>query len=112
MAVTEIKRFGNFILRKIEGVGANDTPYEELDVKPIGLAEKHVIDIELNYRGVYPFNGEPVKYMYDDVEVKHGMRMKKDTLAETKEYIDVLNEALDVAFEVQKYCILNGWWKG
>lgn len=110
--VTEIKKFGNFILRRIQGVGANDTPYDELDVKSIGLAEKHVVEVRLNYRGTYPFNGEPVKYAYDGVEVSHGMRMKVDTLAETKEYIDVLNEALDVAFEVQKYCILNGWWKG
>ena len=110
--VTEIKKFGNFILRRIQGVGANDTPYDKLDVKSIGLAEKHVVEVRLHYRGTYPFNGEPVKYMYDEVEVSHGMRMKTDTLAETKEYIDVLNEALDVAFEVQKYCILNGWWKG
>ena len=110
--ITEIKNFGNFILRRIQGTGSNNTPYDELDIKSIGLAEKHVVEVRLDYRGTYPFNGEPVKYMYDKVYVSHGMRMKSETLAETKEYRDVLNEAIDVAFEVQKYCILNGWWKG
>ena len=108
--ITEIKKFDNFILRRIQGVGANDTPYDELDVKSIGLAEKHVVEVRLNYRGFYDYNGEPIKFVYNDVEVSHGMRMKKDTLMDTKEYIDVLNEALEVAFEVQKYCVLNGWW--
>ena len=111
MAVTEIKKFDNFILRRIEGVGMNDTPYDELDVKPIGLAEKHVVDIELDCKRVYKYEGEPVKYAYNRVYVKHGMRMKSDTLAETQEYIDVLKEAIEVAFEVQKYCVLNGWWE-
>ena len=110
MGRTEIKRFENFILYYHEGVGVNDTPYEELEVHSLGLAKKHVVDVELNTAGFYPFNGEPVKYEYNRVEVNHGMRMHADTLAETKEYIDVLNEALDVAFEVQKYCVLNGWW--
>lgn len=110
--ITEIKKFDNFILRRIQGVGANDTPYDELDVKSIGLAEKHVVEVRLDYRGVPVYEGDPVKYVYNGVEVSHGMRMKRDSLAETKEYIGVLNEALDVAFEVQKYCILNGWWNG
>lgn len=110
--ITEIKKFDNFILRRIQGVGANDTPYDELEVKSIGLAEKHVVEVRLNYRGTHEYNGEPIKYIYSEVEISHGMRMKKDSLAETGEYIEVLKEALDVAFEVQKYCILNGWWKG
>lgn len=112
MAIEVIKEFENFTLEYLTGVGMNDTPYEQLNVRSKGLADKHVVEVRLDYRGTYPFNGEPVKYMYDGVEVSHGMRMKKDTLAETQEYINVLKEALDVAFEVQKYCILNGWWKG
>ena len=111
MAVTEIKKFDNFILRRIEGVGRNDTPYDELDIKPIGLAEKHVVDIELGCRRTYRYEGEYIKYTYNRVYVKHGFRSTPDTLAETKEYIDVLKEALEVAFEVQKYCVLNGWWE-
>ena len=110
MARTEIKDFGNFVLYYVEGIGRENTHYEELEVRSKGLADKHVVNIELNTSGVYIFDGTPVKYAYRSVEVKHGMRMTIDTLAETKEYIDVLNEALDVAFEVQKYCILNGWW--
>lgn len=111
MGKTELKRFENFVLYYVEGVGVEDTPYQELEVKSIGIADKHVVHVELNSARVYQYNGAPVKYEYKSVEVKHGMRMQADTLAETKEYIDVLNEALEVAFEVQKYCILNGWWK-
>ena len=111
MARTELKKFENFILYYVEGVGVNETPYEELEVKSIGLAEKHVVEVRLNYHGIHKFEGELIKFTYDKVYVSHGMRMKSDSLAETAEYIKVLEEALDVAFEVQKYCILNGWWK-
>ena len=111
MAREVIKEFENFTLEHVTGVGINDTPYEELEVRSKGLADKHVVSVRLD-SGVYSFNGEPVKRLVNKVYVNHGMRMTTDTLAETKEYIDVLNEALDVAFEVQKYCILNGWWKG
>lgn len=109
--ITEIKKFDNFILRRVQGVGANDTPYDELEVKSIGLAEKHVVEVRLGYKGFYEYKGEPVKYEYSEVEVSHGMRCRRDTLAETAEYIKVLQEAVEVAFEVQKYCVLNGWWK-
>lgn len=112
MAKEVIREFENFTLEHITGVGNNDTPYEQLNVRSKGLAEKHVVEVRLDYRGSHEYNGEPIKYMYNSVDVSHGMRMKKDTLAETQEYINVLKEALDVAFEVQKYCILNGWWNG
>lgn len=111
MARTELKRFDNFILYYVTGVGIKDTPYEELEVKSIGLAEKHVIEVRLNCTNVLTFNGEPVVRTYNKVYVSHGMRMKADTLAETQEYIKILQEAIDVAFEVQKYCVLNGWWE-
>ena len=107
---TELMKFANFTLYFNEGVGNNDTPYQELVVKSTGIAEKHVVGVELDPSGVYAYDGTPIKYAYKGVEVKHGMRMHRDTLQETKEYIDVLNEALEVAFEVQKYAILNGWW--
>ena len=111
-AVIPFREFKNFVLYYEAGVGANDTPFEGLVVESINLAKKHVVGVRLNYSGTYHFNGQPVRYAYDGVEVSHGMRMRADTLAETQEYIEVLQEALDVAFEVQKYCILNGWWKG
>lgn len=105
-----IKEFDNFVLQYVTGVGVNDTPYEEIDILSRGLAEKHVVSIRTS-SGVYKFEGEPVKRLVTGVDVSHGMRMHADTLAETQEYIRVLQEALDVAFEVQKWCILNGWWK-
>lgn len=111
MAREVIREFENFTLEYVTGVGINDTPYEELDVRSKGLAEKHVVSVRID-TAVYTFNGEPVKRLVTGVNVNHGMRMKTDTLAETQEYINVLKEALDVAFEVQKYCILNGWWRG
>lgn len=112
MAREVIKEFENFTLEYITGVGMNDTPYEQLGVRSRGLAEKHVVEVRLESPSVYNYEGEPVKYAYNKAYVSHGMRMRSDTLAETAEYIEVLKEALDVAFEVQKYCILNGWWKG
>lgn len=111
MAVVELRKFDNFILRYVQSTGINDTPYEKLDVKSIGLADKHVVEVRLD-SNCPDFKGEPVKYVYDKVYVSHGMRMKSDSLAETQEYIKVLQEAIEVAFEVQKYCVLNGWWKG
>ena len=109
MARTEIKRFNNFILYHETGEGINGTPYEDLVVKSIGLAEKHVVEVNLRRVG-YKYDGKPVKHLFTGVYVNHGHRGMIDSLAETQEYIDVLKEALDVAFEVQKYCILNGWW--
>lgn len=108
--VEDIKQFGNFILQHESGV-VNDTPWEGLRVKSVGLAGKHVVEIRLDTTNIYDFNGEPVKYMYRNVYVSHGVRMKQDTLAETQEYIEVLREAIEVAFDVHKYCVLNGWWK-
>ena len=112
MAREVIKEFKNFVLEHVTGVGANDTPYDEIEVRSTNKASKHVVEVRLNYRGFYEYKGDPVVYIYNGVEVSHGMRMKSDTLAETKEYIDVLAEAIDVAFEVQKYCLLNGRWNG
>lgn len=111
MAREVIKEFENFTLEHVTGVGNNDTPYEELEVRRKGLAEKHVVDIDLRPTCVLQYVGKPIKYTYRDVHVKHGFRSTPDTLAETQEYINVLKEALEVAFEVQKYCILNGWWE-
>lgn len=111
MSTTTIKTYGDFELVYQKGVGINDTPYEELYVISKGLAKKHVIEVRLDSYHSPRFEGEPVKYIYHNVYVSHGMRCVSDSLVETKEYIDVLKDALDVAFEVQKYCMLNGWWK-
>ena len=82
------------------GIGMGDTPWTGLKVKSKGLADKYVVEIRLDYKGYYPFNGEPIVYQYGDVQVAHGMRMKKDTLDETREYIAVLEDAVDFAERV------------
>lgn len=106
-----IKTFGDFSLIYEEFENIDHEKCQALNVKSTGNAKKHVIEIRLNGR-TYPFNGGEVKkYLYSNCYVSHGMRGEADTLAETKEYIDALTAALDAAFEVQKYCVLNGWWK-
>jgi len=109
MAVEVIREFDNFTLVRETGTGMNETPYTGLAVRRKGLAEKHVVEVKLDQKTVM-YDGTPIVHKYTDVYVSHGMRMKQDTLAETKEYIDVLNEAIDVAFEVMKYCVINGLW--
>lgn len=109
MAVEVIREFDNFTLVRVESIGMNDTPYTALEVRKKGLAEKHVVDVKLDRKNV-EYDGTPIVHKYTNVYVNHGMRMRQDTLAETKEYIDVLNEAVEVAFEVMKYCVINGLW--
>ena len=99
-----------FELYEINTVGIHNTPYHILEVRSTGTAKKHVIEIRL-IRVNVDYNGEPVEHKFRDIYVSHGMRSESDKLAETKEYIDALTAALDAAFEIQKYCVLNGWWK-
>lgn len=109
-----IRTFGNngahFELYEINSVGIHNTPYHTLEIRSTGTAKKHVIEIRLN-RVNADYNGEPVEHKFYNIYVSHGMRSESDTLAETKEYIDALTAAIDAAFEIQKYCVLNGWWK-
>lgn len=101
---------GNFILYRVEGVGRNDTPYSDLEVVSEGLADKHVIEIRLE--STMPrFEGKPVQYKYYGSYISHGMRMNSDTLAETEEYIKVLQEAVDFAHQVNQYIDQNDEWK-
>ena len=101
---------GDFTLVKESGIGVSDTPYEELRVISEGAAEKHVVEVRLE-SDYQPFNGQPVKYKYYGVEVAHGMRTKRDSLADTAEYIQVLQDALDFAKLVEKYIHENDWAK-
>lgn len=100
---------GMFKLIRTSGIGMEDTPWEGLAVRSYGLAEKHVVDIRLDTRWT-DFNGDPVSETYYNVYVSHGMRSLADTLAETQEYIDVLQSAVDFAEQVQKYMQKHGWW--
>lgn len=109
-----IKTFGNnaayFELYEITGVGINNTDYHTLEVRSMGTAKKHVIEIRLNRVNV-DYNGEPVKHRFYKIYVSHGMRSEMDSLTESIECANAIIAAVDAAFEIQKYCVLNGWWK-
>lgn len=92
-----------FAFVKDSGVGVKDTPWEGLEVISKGLAEKHVVSIRLNTKGNPRFEGEPIKFEYKDCYISHGMRGRADTLDETAEYIDVLEDALDFANRVNEW---------
>lgn len=102
---------GDFTLCKDSGIGRDDTPWEGLIVKSSNAAEKHVVEVRLASVGMPAFVGEPVKYKYDPegTEISHGMRMRKDSFADTEEYIEVLKSALAFAKRVNQYIIDNDW---
>lgn len=102
---------GDFALYKREGVGQNDTHYEGLEVKSSDNAVKYVVEVRLYSIGYPSFDGTPVKYRYDTerTEVSHGMSMKAESLAETAEYIEVLQAAIAFANRVNKWIVDNGW---
>lgn len=102
---------GDYTLVKKSGVGAGDRPWEGLEVRSSGNADKHVVEIRLdsdNFMTNIKSN-EPFKYTYNDVHIAHGMRSCKDTIQETKEYIEVLTEAIEFAGIVKEY-IKNSEW--
>jgi hypothetical protein len=108
---TLIKSFGDFELYHEEFTNINGVEVENINVKSKGKAEKHVIEIRLDGSLILDEpNGTKGKYKYSRVYVSHGMRGKSDTLTETKEYIDALTDALNVAFEIEKYCVFNNLW--
>ena len=89
------------------GIGVNDTPWSGLAVVSKGLAVKHVVEIRLNSKGMPEYNGDPIEYEYKDAYVTHGMRATMDTLEETEEYIEVLEDAVDFARRVNEYLYRN-----
>ena len=99
---------GLFELVVREGVGVERTPWRGLQVNSLGAAEKHVVEIRLNQNNA-DFNGEPVDLSYYGVYVGHGMRGRADTLEDTAEFIEVMQSALDFAYEVRDYMAANGW---
>lgn len=102
----------NFAFVEIHGIGTKDTPFAMLEVESKGLAEKHVVEIGLasDYQN---FDGEPIQYRYDadGTYVKHGMRMKIDTLDETLEYVAVLKDAVNFAKRVNTWLFAHPEWK-
>lgn len=101
----------NFEFCIVHRTGINDTPLEILEVYSIGLADKHVVAIRLYQSDGYPYKGEPIKHTYDPdrTEIAHGMRMIRDTFAETQEYIGVLQDALTFAKRVNTWITENDW---
>lgn len=96
-----------FTLVSEEGIGIENTPWKGLSVISSGLAKKHVVEVRMITEGSPDFNGEPVKYKYSGAYVAHGMRNQIDTLSDTKEYIQVLQSALDFAQGMDKFI---AWW--
>lgn len=102
---------GDFTLCREEGIGMNDTPWEGLKIISDGLAEKHVVEVRLSIDRSPSFDGEPVKFKYNPerTEIAHGMRMTRDTFADTEEYIEVLKEALAFAKRVNSFLQDSDW---
>ena len=94
---------GMFTLVRRNDIGINDTPWEGMEVLNNGLAKKHVVDVVLRSKNSPDFDGQPVRYEYEDAYVSHGMRGAIDTLEETNEYIEVLESALNFAEETNEY---------
>lgn len=96
---------GMFTLREIHSVGIHNTPYAKLYVEGRGLAVKYVVEIRLSSANFPDFDGKPVTYVYNPnsdscISIAHGMRGTMETLDETAEYVEVLNEALDFADKI------------
>lgn len=99
---------GLFTLVEESGVGVKNTPWTGLAVRSNGSAKDHVVEVRLNQNNTR-FEGEPVEFSYNGVYVSHGMRGRVDTLEDTQEYINVLQSALDFAYQVEEYLAGNGW---
>ena len=101
---------GNFYLYHRSGISLNNTPIEELRVQSLDLADKYVVEIRLE--SDYPdFDGKPKKIVYHNVYIARGTRSSQDTLVETKEYIELLNEAVDFVERINNYLDTNEEWK-
>ena len=86
-----------FSFVRTSGRGMNNTFWRGLEVLSKGLAKKHVVEIRLQSYGNPKFDGSPVIYDYRGVYVAQGSRSVINTLDETKEVIEVLEDAVDFA---------------
>lgn len=93
-----------FSFQRVSGIGMNDTPYKDLRVKSKGLADKHVVEIRLSRPTSTPaFDGTPGEYTYRTAYIAHGMRGVSDSLEDTEEYIEVLEDAVAFARKVIRW---------
>jgi len=88
-----------FTFYKESGIGVQDTPWDGLAVASRGLAEKHVVDIRLTSKFA-SFDGNPVHYKYYSIYVANGIRSVANTLDETLELVEVLQDAVDFSYRV------------
>lgn len=92
----------NFIFFKYSGVGVNDTPFESLRVASIGDADKYAIEVRLN-TDMQVFTGKPVQYKYHDAVVSYGLPSRQYTLDDTKNFINILQDAVEFAERINQW---------
>lgn len=92
---------------RTEGIGINDTPWKALEVISKPLAYKHVIEIRLVPINDMEYNGTPIVQTYNGAYIARGMRSCKDTLDDTKEYIKVLQDAVEFTETINKWLLTN-----
>ena len=99
----------NFVFFMYSGTGVNDTPFESLSVASIGDADKYVIEVRLN-TDIQAFTGKPVQYKYKDVVVSYGLQSRQYTLDDTKNFINILQDAIEFAERINTWLSENPEW--
>lgn len=97
---------GYFSLVETSGTGINRTPWTGYAVISGPEAKKYVVDIRLDQNNV-DMNGAPVQFTYRNVYVAHGFGPNIESLEETAQYIEVLQDALDFAYEIKDSDIIS-----
>ena len=109
---------GDYALERHWGMGMQDIPWDGLEVKSKGAADKHVISVRLNTANSMHLEEDdegnilPFRYIYevDGAYVNHGMRMCSDSLKETEEYIDALKAAVEFAKRINAWLAQHPEW--
>jgi hypothetical protein len=99
-------------------MGMQDVPWDNLEVRSTGAADKHVIEVRLETANSMHLEEDeegkplPFRYIYnlDRTNVSHGMRMTTDTLAETEEYVEALKAAVAFARRVNTWLEQHPEW--
>ena len=99
----------NFIFFMYSSVGTNDTHYKALEVASIGDADKYVVEVRLNFK-MPSFIGEPVQYKYTDAVVSYGLSSRHCTLDDTKNFITILQDAIEFAERINTWLSENPEW--
>ncbi len=99
----------NFVFFMYSGTGVNDTPFKSLRVASIGDADKYVVEVRLN-SNMLVFTGEPVCYKYKDAIVSYGSSSRQYTLEDTKNLINILQDAVEFAERINSWLSENPEW--